>query len=623
MMWLKKSACYTIIFLLLGGFAQAQTQSHSFEIKNNKFYYDNQPILIHSGEMHYARVPEPYWRQRFKMMKAMGLNAVATYVFWNYHNTAPGVWDFTTENRNLAKFIETAGEEGLFVILRPGPYVCAEWEYGGYPWWLLNNKKLVVRTKNQPFLDSCKVYINQLAGQVKNLQVTHGGPIIMVQVENEFGSYVAQRKDISLETHRQYYHTIKQFLTDAGFDVPFYTSDGSWLFNYGAIPGVLPTANGEGNIDTLKRRIDKYYPGGPYMVAEYYPGWLDHWAEPFVHVGTNQVTQQIEKYLKNDISFNFYMVHGGTNFGFTSGANYNNEHNIQPDITSYDYDAPISEAGWATPKYLAIRDLMERYVTYPMPEIPDQIPVIKVPDIRLKKTYDFFDWIKAVKPVVDEIPLSFEELGQGYGYVLYTKYFKEPVQGKLKLKGLRDYALVYVNGRKAGELNRLFNNYSLDINIPSNGRLDILVENMGRINYGSEITNNNKGIISPVFIDNLEIRGNWEMFKVPVDKVPAFPKHSRSCKKGLPAFYSAVFDLQETGDVFLDMRGWGKGIVFVNGHNLGRYWKAGPQQTLYLPGCWLKEGKNQVLLFEQQNDAIQKVLKSSEQPILDKLVPVK
>lgn len=616
---MKRIIFLFLLILLATCLVNAQEKFRSFEITNGQFLYEGKPIQIHSGEMHFARIPKDYWRHRFKMMKAMGLNTVATYVFWNYHNTAPGIWDFKSGNKNVAEFIKMAQEEGLFVILRPGPYVCAEWEFGGYPWWLQNNKDLIIRT-NQPFLDSCKVYINKLAEQVKGLQMSKGGPIIMVQVENEFGSYVSQRKDISINDHRKYYQSIKQMLMDAGFTGPFFTSDGSWLFDGGAIPGILPTANGEDNIDNLKKAVNKYNNNqGPYMVAEFYPGWLDHWAETFVKVQPDQTVKQTEKYLQNNINFNFYMVHGGTNFGFTSGANYNDEFDIQPDITSYDYDAPISEAGWATPKFLAIREVMKKYVNYPIPEIPDQIPVITIPDIHLSKTVDFFEWKKTLNPVVNDTPLTFESLGQGQGYVLYSKRFNQPIQGKLQINGLRDYALVYVNGKKVGELNRIFKSYSLDVNIPFNGILEILVENMGRINYGAQIPNNKKGIISPVLINDIEITGNWEMYKIPMTSVPSMEKLSSAEKAGRPAFYSGLFELKQTGDVFLDMRGWGKGIVFVNGYNLGRYWKAGPQQTLYLPGCWLKIGKNEVMIFEQQNDNIQSALKTTDKPILEEL----
>lgn len=608
---------FLLIALVTTSFAQ---QKHSFEIKNGNFLYDGKPVQIHSGEMHFARVPKAYWRQRLQMMKAMGLNTVATYVFWNYHETAPGVWDFKTDSRNIAEFIKIAGEEGLMVILRPGPYACAEWEFGGYPWWLQKEKSLVIRSNNQPFLDSCKTYINHLAAQVRNLQITHGGPIIMVQAENEFGSYVAQRKDIPLEDHKAYSAAIKQQLIDAGFDVPLFTSDGSWLFNGGTIAGALPTANGEDNIEKLKQVVNEYHNGvGPYMVAEFYPGWLDHWAEPFEKVSAEQVVKQTEKYLKAGVSFNFYMVHGGTNFGFTSGANYDKKHDIQPDITSYDYDAPISEAGWATPKYKALRELFLQNVSYKIPPVPAPIPVIEIPSVQLNKAVDLFALKEKIKPVESDTPQTFEALNQGYGYVLYSKHFAQPIKGKLEIKGLRDYAFIYVNGEKAGELNRNNNNYSCDIDIPFNGTLDILVENMGRINYGAEIIHNLKGIISPVIIDGNEITGNWKIYQFPMDNEPDLKAYQNKYDKNHPVIYNGAFNLTKTGDTFLDMRTWGKGIVFVNGHNLGRYWNAGPQQTLYLPGCWLKTGANKIIIFEQKNDKEQKEISAVKTPLLDDL----
>lgn len=609
-----------LCMLLVSASAVAQKKTHTFRVSNGQFLYDDKSVQIHSGEMHYARIPKEYWRHRLKMMRAMGLNTVATYVFWNYHNPAPGVWDFQSGNRDLAGFIKAAQEEGLFVILRPGPYACAEWEFGGYPWWLPKNKDLVIRANNKPFLDSCRVYINKLAEQVKPLQVSKGGPVILVQVENEFGSYASQRKDITLDDHRQYNAAIKKLLGDAGLEGPFFTSDGTWLFEGGSLPGVLPTANGEGSVENLKKAVNKYNSDqGPYMVAEFYPGWLDHWGEPFVKIGADQIVKQTEKYLQAQVHFNFYMIHGGTNFGFTSGANYNEEHDIQPDITSYDYDAPISEAGWATPKYLALRELMKKYVQYPVPEVPEKIPVIALPEISLTKSVDFFTWKNSITPVQNDMPLSFEDLGQGHGYVLYSRTFTQPIQGTLQVNGLRDYALVYVNGKKVGELNRQAKKYTLDIDIPFNGRLDLLVENMGRVNYGANIVNSTKGIITPVLINDFEITGDWKMYKLPFSKAPDLPKSSANNIQGLPVFYGGIFNVEKPGDTFLDLREWGKGIIFVNGHHLGRYWKIGPQQTLYVPGCWLKKGKNEIVIFEQQNDELHTGIKTTAEPILDQL----
>lgn len=593
---------------------------HTFAIENGNFLYDGKAIQLHSGEMHYARVPAPYWRHRFKMMKAMGLNAVATYVFWNYHEVAPGVWDWKTGNKNLRAFIQQAAEEGLLVILRPGPYCCAEWEFGGYPWWLQNDKNMVIRSDNKAFLDACSLYLKQLTDQVRDLQITKGGPIIMVQAENEFGSYVSQRKDIPLEKHRSYNEKIKEQLLAYGIDVPLFTSDGSWLFKGGSIKGVLPTANGENSIEKLKKAVNEYNDGkGPYMVAEFYPGWLSHWAEPFPSVTTESVVKQTKIYLDAGVSFNFYMVHGGTNFGFTSGANYGNETDIQPDLTSYDYDAPISEAGWATDKYKAIRELMQKSVKYAIPAIPERIPVIALPKISLTKTYDLFTMIKDDKFVESDTLLSFEDLNQGSGYVLYRRHFNQPIEGKMLVKGIADYALVYVNGEKVGELNRVFDKDSLEINIPFNSTLDILVENMGRINYGARITQNRKGILGSITIDGNDITGDWKMYKIPFDNVPNLASKKEGYGKGLPVVYSGQFNVDKVGDTFLDMREWGKGIVFVNGINLGRYWKVGPQHTLYLPGCFLKKGNNDIVIFEQQNDSRKTELQGITEPILREL----
>ncbi|WP_091162845.1 beta-galactosidase [Mucilaginibacter sp. P25] len=595
-------------------FSQAK---HSFKIAEGNFIYDGKPIQIHSGEMHFARIPKAYWKQRLQMLRAMGMNAVATYVFWNHHEVSPGVWDFKTDNRDIREFVKTAQQEGLMVILRPGPYACAEWEFGGYPWWLQNDKQLVIRSKNDRFLDSCKTYINQLMGQVKDLQITHGGPIIMVQAENEFGSYVAQRKDVPLADHKIYSAAIKDLLLKAGVDVPLFTSDGDWLFEGGVIKGALPTANGEGDTKNLKKLINQYNGGkGPYMVAEYYPGWLDHWGEKFEKVSETSVIKDLEKYLKDTVSFNIYMAHGGTNFGFTSGANYDKEHQIQPDITSYDYDAPISEAGWITPKFTAIRNLMKKYAAYAIPEVPTQIPVIQIPAIKLTKTADLLEMAKAQQAVESDTPQTFEALNQGYGYVLYSRKFTQPVSGTLNLEGLRDYATIYINGEKVAELNRQSNKFSCPINIPFNARLDILVENLGRINYGGEIIHNLKGIISPVKDDDHEITGNWQMYELPMDKAPALGAGTTNTT-GHPALYQGTFDLNKVGDTFLDMKNWGKGIVFVNGINIGRYWKIGPQQTLYLPGCWLKKGTNSIVVLDQLNDIHQTEIVTVTMPVLD------
>jgi beta-galactosidase len=319
------------------------------------------------------------------------------------------------------------------------------------------------------------------------------------------------------------------------------------------------------------------------------------------------------------------MVHGGTNFGFTSGANYDKNHDIQPDMTSYDYDAPISEAGWVTPKFDSLRNVIKNYVDYPVPAAPAAIPLIEIPAIKLTQVADMMDAITSQKPIQSDKPMTFEQLKQAHGYVLYSCKFQHPISGTLEIEGLRDYALVYVNGEKVGELNRYFKNYTMEIDIPFNATLEILVENMGRINYGSEIIHNTKGIISPVKINGTTIEADWNMYQAPMNEATKLGKLSNADAstvnklKGRPALYKGTFNLTETGDTFIDMESWGKGIIFINGINIGRYWHVGPQQTLYIPGVWLKKGANEIVIFEQQNDNPQLEVKTVKTPVLTKL----
>lgn len=618
---------YVIIFVLSINSIFSQTQKGKFEIKDGHFLLNGKEFMIHSGELHYPRVPSEYWKHRLQMMKAMGLNTVTTYVFWNYHEESPGKWNFSGE-KDLRKFIKTAQEVGLYVIIRPGPYVCAEWEFGGYPWWLQNIKGLKIREDNEPFLAETKKYITQLYDQIKDLQINDGGPVIMVQAENEFGSFVVQRKDIPLASHRNYNAKIVKQLKETGLKVPMFTSDGSSLFEGGSVEGALPTANGEDNIENLKKAVNKYNNNqGPYMVAEFYPGWLSHWAEKFPRVDAGAVARQTDKYLKNNVSFNYYMVHGGTNFGFTSGANYDKNHDIQPDLTSYDYDAPITEAGWRTPKYDSLRTVISKHTKAKLPEVPAPIKVIDIKNIKLNKLYNFFNYAEGQEVVKSDTPKSFEDLNQGHGYVLYRRHFNQPASGTLDLSGLRDFATIYINGEKVGELNRYYNQYTMPIDIPFNSTLEILVENWGRINYGARINENTKGIISPVKIGDTEITGNWEMTKLPFPdqfsstiKTKPVDTGKLAQLKDVPTLYQGEFELSEVGDTFIDMKDWGKGVIFINGKNIGRFWKVGPQQTLYIPGVWLKKGKNEIIIFDQLNQKVQTTVSTVKIPVLDQLV---
>ncbi len=553
---------------------------HTFEVKNGKFVLDGKPFLILAGEIHPSRVPKEYWRQRVQMAKAMGLNTISVYLFWNMHEPEKGKFNFKG-NEDFAKFVEICKEEGMYVMLRPGPYVCAEWEFGGYPYWLLNEKGLVVRSAEPQFMAFGKRYLKAVEKQAEPLLVTHGGNIIMVQVENEYGSYGSDKK---------YMAQIRDDLKEIGFDVPLYVAEGGSQLANAWIPGTVAGVNGGGYPDTPKT-ADKYTPGGPYIVPEFYPGWLDHWG------GAKSITdggvRSFDRLISHDVSVSLYMFHGGTNFGFMNGANWGG--GFEPDITSYDYDAPLDEAGRPRKKYFGFRDSIAKKTGVTPPALPPTFPVITIPRFTLKQSGSLLGALP--KPAVSSTLKTMEEFGQAYGYILYRTHVKGPIQGSLELKDLRDYAVIMVNGKTVTQLDRRRRQQSTDISIPEgDAQLDILVENSGRINYGSKIPDNRKGITDKVLLGGKELSG-WNIYSLPM-KDPSRLKLDGKAGEG-PTVYKGSFDLTETGDAFLDMRGWTKGVVWINGHNLGRYWWIGPQQTLYVPGVWLKKGANEIEVFEQ------------------------
>ncbi len=608
-----KLSCFIVICLTLfcsiGLTGHAQSSRHRFALGDSVFLLDNKPFQIISGEMHYERIPYQYWRDRLHKAKAMGLNTVAVYCFWNMHEPEPGKFVFTG-NEDVARFVRLAQAEGLWVILRPGPYVCAEWEFGGYPWWLLKDKGMIVRSQDPRFMAAAKQYIDALGKQLAPLQITHGGPIILTQVENEYGSF---------GNDKVYEGAIEKMIRDAGFDVPLFTADGDWLFQNAALPGVLPGGNGETNPQKLKELVNKYHDGkGPYFCPELYPGWLDHWGEPFQKVAAANAVKDAEGLLKAGMSLNFYMFHGGTNFGFMNGANYSKEHPIQPDITSYDYDAPLSEAGVPTEKYFALRKLILQYLPAgtKVPEPPAAPVFMSIPSFDLKESALLFDNLP--RPVTSEHPLSMEELNQGYGYVLYRTQLPANAGGLLKINGLRDYGIVFIDGKQVAVLDRRLKQDSVEIHTEGKAVIDIFVENMGRINYGHEMVNNRKGITGEVQLGDYVLTG-WKMYSLPFSKFSAIKfKKAAGVNASSPIIRKGIFKVTDPHDTFLDMRNWGKGAVWVNGHNLGRYWNIGPQQTLYLPGCWLKKGENEIIIFEELKPGINAV-QSLDHPILDQL----
>jgi beta-galactosidase len=556
-----------------------------------------------AGEMHYARIPAAYWRQRLRMAKACGLNAITTYVFWNVHEPEKGRFNFRGD-ADIARFVRIAQEEGLWVLLRPGPYVCAEWDFGGFPYWLLTEKGMTIRSRDEGFLQYVRRYMSELGRQLAPLQVDHGGNILLVQVENEYGSY---------GNDKAYMGKVRDAVRDAGFTVPLYTADGDVQMPAGSLPGILPGLNG-GDGPAVRTTIDRFYLGGPYFVPEYYPGWLDHWGEPKSKVAAEGVVHDTERMLEGGISFNYYMFHGGTNFGFMNGANYGGSY--QPDITSYDYDAPLDESGRPTPKYLQIRETLRKHLPSgaALPEVPPVAPALAMPRFELSEAGRLLGALPA--PIRSENVKSMEEIGQDYGFILYRTRLQGPVHGDLVLKELRDYAVVMLNGTRIALLDRRRGVQPVAIDVPVGGAtLDILVENCGRINYGRLLIDNRKGITDSVRIGDRTLTG-WQIYSLPFRDVRKLTFDGRP--DAGPTLRRGRFHIDRPADTFLDLRGWGKGAVWVNGHNLGRFWRIGPQRTLYLPGCWLKPGNNEVVVLDLIPTG-QTSIEGLTTPILDEL----
>ncbi|WP_100073933.1 glycoside hydrolase family 35 protein [Chryseobacterium camelliae] len=583
-----------------------QQAKHTFTLGDSDFLLDGKPLQMISGEMHCARIPREAWRDRMKMAKAMGLNTIGTYVFWNVHEELPGTYDFSGNN-DIAAFVKTAQEEGLWVVLRPSPYVCAEWEFGGYPWWLLKYPQMKVRSTNPAFVAAYTRYINALAKQLAPLQVTHGGNILMVQIENEYGSYSDDKTYLDLN---------RKIFREAGFDGILFTCDGADQMPKGYLPGYLPAVNGLEDPAKVKALINQYHNGkGPYYVAEWYPGWFDDWGKKHADVSAEQSAKTLEALLSAGISVNMYMFHGGTTRGFMNGANMNAQNPYSPQVSSYDYDAPLDEAGNPTGKFFAFRNVIKKHLPKGkiIPDVPPKKSAVKIADIMLDAYAGVFSQLPEPKQSVK--PLSFEDLSQAYGFVLYRTTLNK--DGLLKIRELRDYALVYVNGKYITTLDRRLKQDSVALSgIPSGAILDLWVENNGRINYGPYLADNRHGITESVSVDGQEVSG-WNMYRFPFHTVSNF-SFSRTAdqKAGQPGLYKGTFILNQPADTYLDMRDFGKGFVFLNGHNLGKYWQIGPQQTIYVPASWLKKGKNEIVVFDELKSG-HTHLSTIDHPILD------
>ena len=577
--------------------AAQSTKTPTVTIAGSQFMRDGKPYQIISGAIHYPRVPREYWRDRLRKAHAMGLNTVETYAFWNLHEPREGVFDFSGNN-DIAAFVRMAQDEGLNVIVRPGPYICAEWEAGGLPAWLFADNRIKLRTRDARFLAATDHYLMRLGRELAPLQAAHGGPIIAVQVENEYGTY---------GNDRLYMEQIRQSLVRAGFgDSILFTSDGAKYMVHDALPGVLPVINfGPGQAERayatrflamlyLASTMGPFHFEQPWMTGEYWAGWYDAWGGE--HAKTDAVLQakELDWMLGQGYSVNLYMFHGGTSFGFMNGANYG-ESGYFPLLTSYDYDAALDEAGRPTKKFYLFRDVIQRRTGITPPALPAPLPIAGIAGFQLTESAPL--WSNLPAPMTVEHPRSMETFGQGYGYILYRTELTGPVAGRLVVDDLRDFAAVYLDHKLQGTLDRRLKQTQLDISVPPGPvTLDILVENTGRINYGPRLQDGQAGITRSVSLAGHELSG-WQVYSLPMTGPEELKGWQTRVLPG-PAFHRGTFTIASVADTYLDVSRLGKGFVWVNGHNLGRVWSIGPQQSLFLPAPWLQKGVNLVVVFD-------------------------
>lgn len=579
----------------------------SFSTHDNSFVLNGEPVRIISGAIHYFRVVPEYWEDRLKKLKAFGANCVETYMPWNLHEPSPGTFSFD-KMLDFERFIRTAESLGLYVILRPGPYICAEWEFGGLPAWLLRENDIKLRCSDPVYFAAVERYFAHILPRIVPLQCTQGGPVIMIQVENEYGAF---------GNDAAYMQSLRDLYTKHGIDIVLFTSDQPQphMLRAGKTSGALMTANFGSNAKVRFERLRSMQPKGPLMNAEFWCGWFDQWNGPHSCRSAQSAAKSFDQALSLGGSVNFYMFHGGTNFGFTNGANCKDGKKYQPTITSYDYDALLSESGDITPKYIACRKILSKYISLaPLENFNSQ--KIAIRNIKFNEYAPLFLNLDMItKPVHSPSTITMEQAGQNFGYILYRTHINSPSKNaKLNIIDVHDRACVYVDGVYVGTVYRPDKKTILEFSISEGDhQLDILVENMGRTNYGPYLADK-KGITSCVQLNDQTLFG-WEIFPLALDNISSlrYSENTESAQN-TPAFYRAHFSLESAEDTFLDTRSFGKGNAFINGFNLGRFWEKGPQKTLYIPAPLLKKGSNELVIFDIHKKATE--TETRRKPIL-------
>ncbi|WP_054027449.1 glycoside hydrolase family 35 protein [Bacillus sp. FJAT-28004] len=580
----------------------------TFTTEGKQFVFNGKPIRILSGAIHYFRVVPEYWEDRLVKLKACGLNTVEIYVPWNFHEPVEGEFNFEYMS-DVIRFIQLADEQGLFVIVRPSPYICAEWEFGGLPAWLLKEDHMRLRCSHPTYLAKINAYYDVLIPKFLPYLCTNGGPIIAMQIENEYGSF---------GNDRSYMEHLKNAMINRGVDVLLFTSDGytdSNLQGGTLLPDVLATVNFGSRADEAFGKLLEYQPDKPLVCMEFWNGWFDHWNKEHHVRAPEDAAEALDQMLKAGASVNFYMFHGGTNFGFYNGANDLGKY--ESTVTSYDYDALLDESGDITEKYKAVREVIAKYAEVEEIALPPAIAKKNYGEVRLGEQARLFDSLSQLSsPIQIPYPEAMEKLGQDYGFILYTTRVKGPVsQAKVAIQEVRDRALVFLDGVYQGIVERNTHNTGPDIvdgdlvlNIPAEGAvLSILVENQGRINYGFKLKDP-KGITEGVRL-GLQFLYDWTIHTLPLNDVAKLIfKEELPNESFTPTFYKGKLQVEEIGDTFLKLEGWTKGVAYINGFNLGRYWEIGPQKTLYIPAPLLREGENELIIFELHGTKDPKVI---------------
>ncbi|MCR4592712.1 MAG: beta-galactosidase [Bacteroidaceae bacterium] len=641
MIKMKKILSILTLFALISATVLANNKPGTFTTGDKTFLLNGQPFVVKAAEVHYPRIPRPYWEHRIQMCKALGMNAVCIYIFWNIHEQQEGLFNFT-DNNDVAEFCRIAQKNGMYVIVRPGPYVCAEWEMGGLPWWLLKKKDIKLRERDPYFMERVKIFEEKVGEQLTPLTIQNGGPIIMMQVENEYGSYGEDKPYVS---------EIRDCLREIyGKELTLFQCDWSSNFEKNGLDDLTWTMNfGTGaNIDNQFRRLGELRPNAPKMCSEFWSGWFDKWGARHETRPAKDMVDGMDEMLSKGISFSLYMTHGGTSFGHWAGAN---SPGFAPDVTSYDYDAPINEWGLPTPKFWELRKMMEKYNDgKKMPAVPKApMPIITVPKFELT---EFVPLMVAMGKQETGTLKTFEEMDLGWGIMSYSTRLPEITSPSVLTADFHDFAQIFVGDKYIGKIDRVKNEKSITLPPVKKGEeLVIYVEGMGRINFGRAIKDY-KGIVSDVTI-SAEIDDTEVTWKPKMWTNEAFPDDYEAAKKALDmvknlknaeikgcflgqifmqgyegsqtlspflkaGYHRGYFNLKKVGDTFLNFETWGKGQVWVNGHAMGRIWSIGPQQTLYVPGCWLKKGKNEVIVLDIVGPS-ERVVWGQAEPELNKL----